>query len=83
MSSIEGTGETSLAGNLSGDSEEIRYAGFWLRFVANIIDSDLLNVASWVIELMILGAIYWLKVIAGGAVPVTSFLEVVDALMFR
>ncbi|MEK6705039.1 MAG: RDD family protein [Bdellovibrionota bacterium] len=75
--------ETSLSGSLSGDSEMIKYAGFWLRFLANVIDSILLNIASWIIELMILGAIYWLKVIAGSAVPVASFFEVVDALMIQ
>jgi uncharacterized RDD family membrane protein YckC len=37
-----------------------RWAGFWIRFIANLIDTGLLTVASWFLELMILGAVYWL-----------------------
>lgn len=36
------------------------YAGFWIRLIADLIDSTLLTVASWFLELMILGAVYWL-----------------------
>jgi uncharacterized RDD family membrane protein YckC len=39
---------------------ERRYAGFWIRFVANLIDTIVLTVASWFLELMILGAVYWI-----------------------
>lgn len=38
----------------------IRYAGFWVRFIADLIDSTLLTVASWFLELVLLGAVYWL-----------------------
>jgi len=37
-----------------------RYAGFWVRFIADLIDTTLLTVASWLLELMILGVVYWL-----------------------
>ncbi len=35
------------------------YAGFWIRFLADFIDSTLLTLLSWIAELAILGAIYW------------------------
>ena len=38
---------------------ERKYAGFWIRFIANLIDTGLLTVASWFLELMILGVVYW------------------------
>lgn len=34
-----------------------KYAGFWLRFVAFIIDSIILNIVQWIVILPILGAI--------------------------
>lgn len=39
---------------------ERHYAGFWVRFLADIIDNLILTVASWLLELMILGVVYWL-----------------------
>jgi uncharacterized RDD family membrane protein YckC len=36
-----------------------RYAGFWIRLIADLIDTTLLTVASWFLELMILGVVYW------------------------
>ena len=38
---------------------EVKYAGFWVRLVADLIDSTILNVLAWLVELMILGAVYW------------------------
>ncbi len=34
-----------------------KYAGFWLRFVAFLIDTVLLNIVQWIIILPILGAV--------------------------
>lgn len=34
-----------------------KYAGFWIRFVAFILDSIILNVVQWIIILPILGAV--------------------------
>jgi uncharacterized RDD family membrane protein YckC len=39
---------------------QTRYAGFWIRLVADLIDTLILTVASWFLELMILGVVYWL-----------------------
>jgi uncharacterized RDD family membrane protein YckC len=36
-----------------------RYAGFWIRLIADLIDTTVLTVASWFAELMILGIVYW------------------------
>ena len=40
-------------------SEEVRYAGFWRRAVADCIDSMILDGVAFLIIFMILGAIYW------------------------
>ncbi|MEQ9404038.1 MAG: RDD family protein [Cyclobacteriaceae bacterium] len=34
-----------------------KYAGFWLRFVAYIIDAIIINVVQWIVILPILGAV--------------------------
>ena len=37
-----------------------RYAGFWIRLLADMIDTIVLTVAAWFVELMILGVVYWI-----------------------
>src|SRR6185312_9975503 len=34
--------------------------GFWIRLLADLIDTTVLTVASWFVELMILGLVYWI-----------------------
>ena len=47
-----------------------RRAGFWVRFAANLIDWILLSVASTLLELAILGGLYWVRrLLFGGAAP--------------
>lgn len=53
------------------------YAGFWVRFIADLIDSTLLTVASWLLELVLLGPIYWLGHSA------TSFQDAFNPLMLQ
>lgn len=36
----------------------LRYAGFWRRFVAHVIDSIILNIAAYVVEVILLFFIY-------------------------
>jgi uncharacterized RDD family membrane protein YckC len=43
-----------LTGQFTG-----RYAGFWIRLVADIIDTLILSVAAWFLELMLLGLVYF------------------------
>jgi uncharacterized RDD family membrane protein YckC len=38
---------------------QTRYAGFWIRLVADVIDTLLLTVAAWFLELMFLGVVYF------------------------
>jgi uncharacterized RDD family membrane protein YckC len=42
------------------------YAGFWLRFVAVIVDSFILNVASYLIRTLTSNGVYFLVSIVGG-----------------
>jgi uncharacterized RDD family membrane protein YckC len=47
-----------------GMPTQTRYAGFWIRLIADLIDTALLTVVSWFLELMILGLIYWSGLLA-------------------
>lgn len=38
-----------------------RYAGFWIRLVADVIDTLILTVAAWFLELMLLGLTYFVS----------------------
>jgi len=60
----------------------IRYAGFWLRFVAEFIDSMLLTIASTVIELMFFGIWYWVRILLTGDSG-ESFSQSYNALLFQ
>jgi uncharacterized RDD family membrane protein YckC len=40
-------------------------AGFWIRFVATVIDWVILQCATWLLELLILGALFWTRVALG------------------
>jgi uncharacterized RDD family membrane protein YckC len=44
---------------------QTRYAGFWIRLVADVIDTLLLTVAAWFLELMFLGIVYFVGASAG------------------
>lgn len=46
------------------------YAGFWIRAVAKIIDESLLSLASWLLQVLIAGAYFWVSTI-GGSTPLT------------
>lgn len=41
------------------------YAGFWIRFVATVIDSILLQVVTYVLQLALMGAGFWVGRLAG------------------
>lgn len=38
---------------------QTRYAGFWIRLLADLLDTALLTAASWFLELFLLGAVYF------------------------
>lgn len=44
-------------------AEPVRYVGFWVRAVADVLDSMILSAASWFIEMVFLGAIHWGQVL--------------------
>jgi uncharacterized RDD family membrane protein YckC len=37
-----------------------RYAGFWIRFVAHLIDTVVLSVSAWAIQMVFVGATIWI-----------------------
>ena len=45
--------------DVSTDTEEVRYMGFWIRFLASIIDSIWLLLLTLALGFMIYGAIYF------------------------
>ena len=46
--------------NPDGTQNPVRYAGFWIRSVASLIDEVLLGVVSWILTYAVLGAVYWI-----------------------
>jgi uncharacterized RDD family membrane protein YckC len=44
---------------------QIKYAGFWLRLMASVIDSIVMDIATLLFGLVCLGAIYWIEIILG------------------
>lgn len=46
-------------------SKEMKYAGFWVRLNAEGVDSTLLTIGATVLELMILGVVYWMGGVKG------------------
>lgn len=54
---------------------EARYAGFWIRFLADIIDSLLLTIVSWVIEGILLYGFYRLDLLIHPDLAKGSFVD--------
>ncbi|MGK5086733.1 RDD family protein [Bdellovibrionota bacterium FG-2] len=46
-------------------AETPKFAGFWVRSFAEGIDSTALSLASWLVELALLGGFYWLARVFG------------------
>jgi uncharacterized RDD family membrane protein YckC len=42
-------------------NQSVRYAGFWIRFLADVIDTLILTAVSWGLEILVLGAFYWIQ----------------------
>lgn len=51
----------TLQSNAPEDLPRIRYAGFWRRLCADFLDSLLLDAITFLIILMGLGVLYWLR----------------------
>jgi uncharacterized RDD family membrane protein YckC len=65
-----------------------RYAGFWIRLVADLLDTALLTAVSWFLELILLGAIYFVGARAQSFTGAFSdafnpfFLQVFNAVLY-
>lgn len=64
-------------------SVEPRYAGFWIRWIAWLIDSTLLTLASWILELTLLGAVYGLMVVLGRDEGSAGFFDAFSPLFLQ
>jgi uncharacterized RDD family membrane protein YckC len=63
---------------------EVKYAGFWIRLVADIVDSILLDVSTCLVALMGLGLTYWGKVIFfSGLIESNDFLNSVNPFILQ
>ena len=56
----------------------LSYAGFWIRLIADAIDSILLDIVTCLILLMGFGTAYWVKHLSSGA-DAPSFFEAFDS----
>jgi uncharacterized RDD family membrane protein YckC len=43
----------------------LRYAGFWIRFLADVIDTVILTCVAWLVQLMVIGALSWAFYLTG------------------
>ena len=50
------------------ENASVRYAGFWIRFVAEVIDSLILTLAAWLLQLLVVGIYSWVRKLAGDGV---------------
>jgi uncharacterized RDD family membrane protein YckC len=58
-----------------------RYAGFWIRFLADIIDTLVLTLVSWIVEFIVLGAIYlvWGFILSRQGETIPGFFDAFNA----
>ena len=65
--------------------KQIHYSGFWIRAVADFIDSLILDCVSGLFLLMLLGAVYWIKVLmqASASLAGISFFELFDPFVLQ
>jgi uncharacterized RDD family membrane protein YckC len=63
----------------------VRFAGFWIRAVAEILDSVILTVASWVVELALLRLFYliWKLSKGGTGVEIPAFDDAFNSLFLQ
>jgi uncharacterized RDD family membrane protein YckC len=62
----------------------LKYAGFWLRLIADLIDSTILSAVSWLVEMMLLGAVFWIGVLVKGTgVPHGAFSDSFNPFMLQ
>ncbi|HUP56776.1 MAG TPA: RDD family protein [Bdellovibrionota bacterium] len=61
-----------------------RYAGFWVRLIATLIDGLGLTLASWVLQLALVGAYYWMgRLVGSEPAELSGFvLQVIEAVLY-
>ncbi len=64
---------------------QTKYAGFWIRAIADFIDSLILDSAAILLELMGVGVLFWIGILShsGTQGGVTSFYEAIDPFRFQ
>lgn len=61
------------------DPNRVPYAGFWIRFLATVIDWIALQCMTWLVQLVVLGAYYWISVLIGHSAGVDGFWASLDS----
>lgn len=61
----------------------MKAAGFWIRALASLLDGILLTIVSYGVELAVLGAAYWFKVLVLGGGTAVSFNDFVSAVFIQ
>ena len=66
-------------------AEDTRYAGFWLRMIADFVDSLLIDSVTFLLVLVTMGAVYWIQILTGsnGATPQPTFMEVISSIWLQ
>lgn len=62
---------------------QARYAGFWIRAIADMIDSVILDLATCLVALMILGGVYWGRILFSAQTEATSPLTLLDPFVLQ
>jgi uncharacterized RDD family membrane protein YckC len=55
----------------------MKYAGFWIRLIAEFVDSTLLTIASFVLVFVFVGICYWVGHLTGSAQG-QGFFQIID-----
>jgi uncharacterized RDD family membrane protein YckC len=63
--------------------EQTRYAGFWIRLIADFLDSLILDIATCVGALMVLGGGYWVKRFFHAQPGLTSPFDLLDPFVLQ
>ncbi len=56
------------------------FAGFWIRLAATCLDWIALQCATWLIELLVIGALFWVRFLLKRSDPAMGFWEEFDSM---
>jgi uncharacterized RDD family membrane protein YckC len=63
--------------------DQVRYAGFWIRAVADFLDSIVLDLATCLVALMALGGVYWMRILFFPLEKLESPLDLLDPFLLQ